>query len=523
MFLFFFLLIQNSIQLGRQCKTEILRSFGLHSRIVPNRNNPLCPTVGLNCCTKHDQLKLHKAWSEHTKVNLDNYYTNSLETFKNYIEKVIYRKEDFVMKELIEKFKKQIPTPSDELITHLKKIQKIWDKKNRKYYVDIGRPLLIGYKNVYKHTKKLRQSFLCGLCNWHNHDYISPETYTINYDIKFCKKMVKTHIQVWADKYTEFIKLGLLLDEFVYLISNYRIIKSQSDRAAFHKYSILIKKCEKDQSDRSSCDPLCKEFNINKFTYIIDGEPDFLKNFVKEYGKIHEKLTSEKKHKLLFEHRRNNYMTFSFDKFKKDTILQEKFLEVKKKKKVKKRGINPLEGLKIKATKSFIEKVHPTNTVQVETLDDQVNTFTLYRMIEQPIDISQYSIAIQSGWGYNGYKDGKQMNLDEGVEKFVALLHSGGKNPNALSEIIEPSVEKIVKDLQIMDIANFVNDDSLTFRKMVSASKLADKLKKMRADHEKKKAEKKKKEVNEVERKERLLSNGVDVLGVGLVMLLAVF
>lgn len=506
-FLIFFLI--KTLKSHRQCKTEIARSFGLHSRIVPNRNNPLCPSLGLNCCTKHDQLKLHKSWTEHTKDTLENHYQNSLEAFKNFIEKIIYRKDEIEMKALIEKFKKQIPKPSDELIDHLKKIQKLFEKNNAKYYVNIGRPLLINYKHVYKKAKKLRQAFLCGLCNWHNHDAISPETYTFNYNLKFCKKFVKDHIQVWADKYTEFIKMGLLLDEFVYLISNYRIIKSAADRAAFHKFSILIQKCEKDQGDRTACDPLCKEFNVNKFSYIIDGEPDFLNRFVVQYGKIHDKLTSEKKQKFLFEHRRNNYMTFNFDKFKKDTILQKEFIQIKKKVPKKKKGINPLKGLKIKAKKSFIERIHPTNNIQVETLDDQVNTFTLYRMIEAPIDISQYVIAIQNGWGYNPYIDGKQNNLNEDVEKFVALLHSGGKNPNALSEIVEPSVEKIVRDLQIMDIANFVNDDSLEFRKMISASKLGQKLKAMRDAHEKRKKEMKKKG----EEKERQLL-GVGVLGV---------
>ena len=46
--------------------------------------------------------------------------------------------------------------------------------------------------------------------------------------------------------------------------------------------------------------------------------------------------------------------------------------------------------LNIPKVKSFIEKIHPTNSVQIETLDDEIDEFTLYRLIEPPLDFTLF-------------------------------------------------------------------------------------------------------------------------------------
>lgn len=38
----------------RTCKTSLLRSLELHSRLTANENLSLCPKIFLNCCTNYD-------------------------------------------------------------------------------------------------------------------------------------------------------------------------------------------------------------------------------------------------------------------------------------------------------------------------------------------------------------------------------------------------------------------------------------------------------------------------------------
>lgn len=88
----------------------------------------------------------------------------------------------------------------------------------------------------------------------------------------------------------------------------------------------------------------------------------------------------------------------------------------------------------------FIEKAHPVNTMQLETLDDQISIFTLYRLIEKPLDISEYVLQLEHDWGYSPIWDFKRMNLDVTVEQALSLLHHDKQDPMELSEILEPPV-----------------------------------------------------------------------------------
>lgn len=131
-------------------------------------------------------------------------------------------------------------------------------------------------RKYFKEVKAIRSSFYCGICNWRNHSAISPETMTLHLNHKFCKKFLGKYGQFFKDKYTTLIPYALILDEFIYLISNYKLIKYNADRGILHKYKIFSKKCP-------GCEDACKEFNLNKFSYLWDGEAQFIKSFLARY------------------------------------------------------------------------------------------------------------------------------------------------------------------------------------------------------------------------------------------------
>lgn len=54
------LLVSSGACFRKMCTMDILRSFGYHSLIAPNRSNKLCPKLRFNCCTNHDQMQMHK-------------------------------------------------------------------------------------------------------------------------------------------------------------------------------------------------------------------------------------------------------------------------------------------------------------------------------------------------------------------------------------------------------------------------------------------------------------------------------
>lgn len=93
--------------------------------------------------------------------------------------------------------------------------------------------------------------------------------------------------------------ISLLLDEFVYILSNYRLIDYRDDRVILHKYMLMLNECNVSKSSQR-CVSLCKEFNINKFSYMFDGEGRFVKDFLMKFNKIFNYITKKSEYNKLF-------------------------------------------------------------------------------------------------------------------------------------------------------------------------------------------------------------------------------
>lgn len=148
--------------------------------------------------------------------------------------------------------------------------------------------------------EKVRGSFYCSICDWRNHTSISPETMTIHLDYKFQEKFTLKYGKFLKALFSTALKHALYLDEFVELISNYRLIRYNADRGILHKYKIIVEGCA---TNPKMCSALMREFNLNKFTYMFDGTEPFIKDFLSRYTKILDMLTDPKKINKLFKRR----------------------------------------------------------------------------------------------------------------------------------------------------------------------------------------------------------------------------
>ena len=456
----------------RTCKTEILRSFELHSRITPNYNNSLCGNIEKNCCTKHDQMKMHKVWNDDVVHSLQGYYSDSVTKFENYVGGFVNRKDDLLLKEIITAFKKSKPEPTKQVIEHLEKIEKEINSKPQKYYIDISRPIPDELKKQYKQTTHIRKSLYCSLCNWDNHEYINNEIMTITYKDKFCKTLIAKNIDLWSDKYVEIYNLALLMDEFVYIISNLRLIPNQSDRELLHKLKISTKACAENQADKTHCHILCEEYNVNRKSYLFDGEQKLIDDFLEIFNKVYNALITTNEFHKLFSMREDTYISTDFYK---TSITKNKLPESKNKKEEPKE--NPLSSV---SHKSFIEIDHHFSPVQIETLDDEYNPLALYKMIEEPIDISDFVVKINNTRGINPFEDGKSMYFDVDSKALLATIDGQGTNPLTVNEIIEDSVKDMLDTIGIFDMSNFVIDCTLEFQKVVNSKKQEEELEKLK-------------------------------------------
>ena len=189
---------------------------------------------------------------------------------------------------------------------------------------------------------------------------------------KFCGKFMKKFAVFLKDKYSTFFKYVLLLDEFVSIVYGEKLLKYSADRAILHKYKILAGKCR----GGKECYDICKEFNLNKFTYLFDGESVILKDFQKSYRKILDVLTDPKMLPKMLEKKKLLPKKNLFAKAVKYSALRDKYKPMKPLKpwdkdykKYNRSSIIDL-GDKSKMPRKYIEKIHPVHSVTIETLDD---------------------------------------------------------------------------------------------------------------------------------------------------------
>ena len=201
------------------------------------------------------------------------------------------QKSSFDLKDLINKFAVAEPKPSYEEIEHLKKLEKLISQKKLDYYKVMLHSVSMQQKKYNKYIQRLRSSFFCSICDWHNQNYINIEAQQINYHGKFCKKFTKRWAPFWMDKYKDIIALALYFDEFFYILSHKRLIRFPADRAILHKYKVKSEACAK--GAKKQCNELCSEYNINKYSYLIDGEKYFYKDFLKYWGKYSKYLSGD--------------------------------------------------------------------------------------------------------------------------------------------------------------------------------------------------------------------------------------
>ena len=188
-------------------------------------------------------------------------------------------------------------------------------------------------------------------------------------------------------------------------------------------------------------------------------------------------LTNKERFKLLFKKRDESFIINAYTEYVKGySVLDDKVKQMREPKpweedykKTNRKGLIDF-GKKTHLPKKYFRKHHPTSSVTIELLDDQISSYTLFRLRDKPIDISFFEVKIEQGFGIDPDFDIKGMNMKMETQQLLAMLHNGKSDSSTLNEVIEDNVKDLLKKVQIKDIANFVVDCSLYHKKYVITS-----------------------------------------------------
>ncbi len=423
-FLSLFYLFEKTLSSLRMCKPSLLRSFGYFSLLTPNRQCSLCPNVALNCCTKHDQMSMHKNWANSSLRRLKNHYSDSVSGFRK-LEEIFNIKSSLDLEVLTAKFKRlSFPKPQRHIIRHLRKIAKIYMANDAVYFLDIIRDLVsYDIPALYKKVMSVRKAMLCTVCDWHTHNLINIESMTITYHYEFCQELTNEFLNPLHEKYVKIYKILLLIDEWFFLTTHTHVMNSAEDRATYRKYILVLEKCRKNPKSINSCADFCREFNLNRFTYMFDGENEVVFKFIKKLYKVVK--TMKRSQKKFFNKSRVRISKKNLKKFKKNNSVFSK-RQITRGNRNSHKGF----GLRFKSSPNqlFFEKKHQINSIQIETLDDELDSTTLFRLNDHPVDISNFLIIFHKFKGINLFKDERDTNISLPTKKLLALLHTKGSN-----------------------------------------------------------------------------------------------
>lgn len=450
----------------RICKTQVLRSFGLQSRITPTTTNSLCPEISFNCCTKRDQMKIHKTWNQVNKEYIQSVYRTSRDSFEK-LGAILLSKDDYVIKSYVDKFV-EVMKPSDAFVNHLGNLVLEYNKRESKFYSTVVGKIRPKLLNLHNDLQKYRQSLFCTLCDWKSHQYFNPQSMTLQYNQPFCLEMAAKHIDMLWDKYGEIFRLLTIMDEFLFLISGVRLMNDEN-KQTFLRYSAIIDRCRMDNTKIAACADVCREFNLNKFTYMWDGEPKVINEFIDKFDNFWIVMNEPTKLVKMFQYRPQEWTKEKLSQYIAiESVLSKNIGQISQQT-VRK---NTFElNFKSSNVKNFYEYRHPTNDVQIETLDEELSSYSLYKMIDPPIDVSKFIIIFDPYGGINPVKDSAAMNFEITVDQLLALLHASGTNVAYLNEIIDENVSTIMNDLSITDIADFINNPFIEFARIVKPPK----------------------------------------------------
>lgn len=104
--------------------------------------------------------------------------------------------------------------------------------------------------------------------------------------------MIDNHINTLYEKYSILIDALLTLDEWMFFTTSIRFFETPEMRIVFKRYSLMVSTCKEEMSIEF-CAPLCREFNLNKFSFLWDGEIDPFNNYVENFKKFQDKYKDE--------------------------------------------------------------------------------------------------------------------------------------------------------------------------------------------------------------------------------------
>ena len=410
-----------------------------------------------NCCSLRDQMLVHKRWRAYDLNGLQFHYRSALDQLrklKNVFTQVDLYDLAAVGRQFVARF-----SPPQAFVNHLEEVVTVYGERKSRYYIELLDDTTARIEKANVALTRYRQGLFCSLCDARNHDFVSFSDRQIVYKEQFCEELVRDNMPMLWAKYGEMFYLVSAMDEFTLLVAN-RTMLEPEDRAAFVRYRLILQKCKEGGGSAAACADVCREYNLNCYNRMFDGEAVAVKSFLEKYLDLWDKLFRPESAPGLLVFDKKRWTKRHLKRFRRaESVVAKQLVEAAPR--LEKNSFHL--QLKSSAKKAYKDYEHPTNSIQLESLDDALSSFQIYRMAEEPIDICQFSIEFSAKNGFDPQRDSQHLNFDIQVDQLLALLYSKSSDVLQLDEQIEQVTTDMINRISILDVANFVNNCFIEF------------------------------------------------------------
>ena len=117
------------------------------------------------------------------------------------------------------------------------------------------------------------------MCNYETGKFLDYTTKTVTMSKKFCTIFTDLFTATLHTKYYGLFRLMLTIDDISLVMMGKRLIPNDSDRYNLRRLVAMTHKC-KESPSFENCKYMCYEFNMNKTSWLFDGESKVIETFL---------------------------------------------------------------------------------------------------------------------------------------------------------------------------------------------------------------------------------------------------
>lgn len=257
------------------CKVRMLASYGLKGMTNPRQGSIVCPLVQQNCCSKEDEMYIHKYYTNFLAGSFMSKYTK-INDILPAVGSMMQQIAGLNFTSLAQFFNKV--RFCQNISSIVAAAEGTLSTTNVSGVVSFFPNLTTNLTKIFKRIAKIREGFFCTLCDLNTHSSVDIVDKKILYSKSFCSTLVKLTFDSlnfkWGNIYNYLIQYDRILNATLNQSLFTPTVKSE-----IIKILIAVNKCA-GLTGKKNCHSYCGLFYLNENSLLFDGDVPVLENAI---------------------------------------------------------------------------------------------------------------------------------------------------------------------------------------------------------------------------------------------------